>query len=122
MLAAYNDPTGVTAAFNLNLLGRINRELAADFDLRSFAHEARWNSDERRIEMHLLSGRNQTVYIGALDTPIQFKDGETIWTECSHKFTEAELLNLARSGRFAPVDMWVDRKWPFAEALWKVQG
>jgi len=122
MLAAYDDPTGVTAAFNLNLLGRINRELDADFDLRSFAHEARWNSVERRIEMHLLSGRKQTVHIRALDTRVRFEAGETIWTESSHKFTGAEVLDLARTGRFAPTEMWIDREWPFAEALWTVQG
>ena len=67
MLNAYDDPTGVTSAFNLNLLGRMNRELDADFDLRSFTHEARWNEKERRIEMHLVSRRSQRVNIAALE-------------------------------------------------------
>ena len=122
MLAAYDDPTGVTAAFNLNILGRANRELGADFDLRAFTHEVRWNTKERRIEMHLLSGRNQTVFIAALDKTFDFEAGETIWTESSHKFSEAELLDFAGSAGFAPVHVWVDHEWRFAEALWKVEA
>ena len=120
MLAAYDDPTGVTAAFNLNLLGRVNRELDADFDIRSFAHEARWNEQERRIEMHLLSGRDQTVSIRRSEFVVHFEAGETIWTESSHKFSEAELLMLAQPSRFQTVDLWTDKEWPFTEALWRV--
>ncbi len=118
MLAAYDDPTGVTAAFNLNLLGRINRELQADFDLRTFAHEVRWNAEERRIEMHLLSCRDQHVSIPAFGTTIQFQAGETIWTESSHKFTCSELDEYARSNGFQALTAWVDQECPFAEALW----
>ncbi len=121
MLAAYDDPTGVTAAFNLNVLGRINRELDADFDLRSFAHEVRWNPEERRIEMHLLSCRNQSVEVRALDMSFDFLAGETIWTESSHKFTENELMGYARSSGFEAVATWIDREWPFAEALWRAR-
>ncbi len=66
MLAAYDDPTGVTAAFNINLLGRMNRELQASFDLRSFVHEARWNEQERRVEMHLVSRCGQSVEFALL--------------------------------------------------------
>jgi dimethylhistidine N-methyltransferase len=121
MLAAYDDPTGVTAAFNLNLLARINREVGANFDLRSFAHEVRWESTHRRIEMHLLSGRDQDVHLDVLGTTVHFQAGETIWTESSHKFTEVELDGLALSTGFVPVDMWVDATWPFAEALWRVE-
>jgi L-histidine Nalpha-methyltransferase len=120
MIAAYDDPTGVTAAFNLNVLGRMNRELQADFDLRAFAHEVRWNSEERRIEMHLLSCRDQDVFIGALDSFCHFDAGETIWTESSHKFTEEELDQFAQRSGFAPLATWVDQEWPFAEALWQV--
>jgi len=120
MIAAYDDPTGVTAAFNLNVLGRINRELGADFDLRSFGHEVRWNEGERRIEMHLVSFRNQTVTIGGLDARISFSAGETIWTESSHKFTENELDEFAQSSGFNPVASWNDLEWPFLEALWRV--
>jgi L-histidine N-alpha-methyltransferase len=120
MLTAYNDPTGVTAAFNLNLLGRINRELNADFDLRSFVHQVRWNAESRRIEMHLLSTRNQTVFIRALDVQVFFSAGETIWTESSHKFSSHELMDLAQSANYTPLASWVDREWPFAESLWRV--
>jgi L-histidine Nalpha-methyltransferase len=120
MLAAYDDPTAVTAAFNVNVLGRINRELDADFDLQSFAHEVRWNDQERRIEMHLRSSRNQSVYIGALDRMFHFGAGETIWTESSHKFTEEELAAYARSSGFQPLGTWTDREWPFLETLWRV--
>jgi L-histidine Nalpha-methyltransferase len=120
MILAYDDPTGVTAAFNLNMLGRINRELEGNFDLRSFAHEARWDPGSRRIEMHLLSRRDQRVYIGSLDTSFEFQAGETIWTESSHKFGESELDMFARSGGFTPVVTWIDSEWPFAEALWRV--
>jgi L-histidine Nalpha-methyltransferase len=121
MLTAYDDATGVTAAFNLNILGRMNRELDANFDLRAFAHEARWNDEFRRIEMHLLSGRDQSVFIGALESTFHFQAGETIWTESSHKFSEAELVYLAASNGFEPIHIWVDRQWPFAEALWRVK-
>jgi L-histidine Nalpha-methyltransferase len=121
MLAAYDDATGVTAAFNLNILGRMNRELGANFNLHAFAHEVRWNPTERRIEMHLLSGLNQSVYIGALDASFEFRAGETLWTESSHKFTDVELNDYARSSGFVPVDTWIDDEWPFAEALWRVE-
>jgi dimethylhistidine N-methyltransferase len=120
MISAYDDPTGVTAAFNLNLLGRINRELDADFDIRSFVHEARWNSRDQRIEMHLLSCRDQSVSIAALDMTLDFRAGETIWTESSHKFTEVELDEYASLSGFSRVSTWVDAEWPFAETLWSV--
>jgi len=119
MLPAYDDPTGVTAAFNLNLLARMNRELGAHFNLRSFAHEVRWNVKERRIEMHLLSSRDQTVEIDALNRGFDFAAGETIWTESSHKFSKQELDDYARASGFGPVSTWIDAEWPFAEALWR---
>lgn len=119
MLAAYDDPTGVTAAFNLNVLARVNRELDANIDLRSFAHEVRWNEEERRIEMHLLCWRDQTVYAGALDTTFQLRAGETIWTESSHKFKKGELASYADSSGFESVATWIDSEWAFAETLWR---
>src|SRR5581483_2158953 len=121
MIAAYDDPTGITTAFNLNLLGRINRDLDADFDLRTFAHEVRWHAGERRIEMHLLSCRDQNVRLGAVNTILRFVEGETIWTESSHKFTCGELDDYARSSGFQVVATWVDHEWPFAETLWRVE-
>jgi dimethylhistidine N-methyltransferase len=119
MIAAYDDPTGVTAAFNLNLLGRVNRDLDADFDLRTFAHEVRWDPIERRIEMHLLSCRDQSVRLGALNATLHFVEGETIWTESSHKFTCSELNGYAGESGFRELATWVDREWPFAETLWR---
>jgi uncharacterized SAM-dependent methyltransferase len=119
MLLAYDDPTGVTAVFNLNLLGRMNRELDANFDLRLFHHHVRWNEGERRIEMHLRSLRDQTISVAGLATNFHFREGETIWTESSHKFAEYELPFLAVSNGFHPVSAWIDEEWPFAEVLWR---
>ncbi|MGB9462397.1 MAG: L-histidine N(alpha)-methyltransferase, partial [Candidatus Acidiferrum sp.] len=84
-LLAYDDPAGVTAAFNLNLLARINRELRGDFDLSCFRHEARWNTIERRMEMHLRSTCRQRVEIPAAGLRVSLDEDETIWTESSHK-------------------------------------
>ena len=118
MLAAYDDPTGVTAAFNLNLLGRINRELGGSFNLGNFQHEARWSERERRIEMHLLSRVDQTVIIRDAGLSVQFRAGETIWTESSHKFDLPELANMAEQTGFHVEAQWVDEGWPFVESLW----
>ena len=117
MLAAYDDPTGVTAAFNLNLLGRINRELDANFNLRNFRHEARFNQDESRIEMHLVSLCSQAVHIAAIEESFQFTDGETIWTEGSYKYRRSEVNCMAIETGFSVRDQWVDQEWPFAETL-----
>src|SRR5579871_260988 len=118
LVAAYDDAAGVTAAFNLNLLGRINRELGANFDLRNFQHQARWCAGERRIEMHLRSARNQTVEIPDAGCQVYFQEGETIWTESSHKFETSELTQLAGQTGFISVARWVDNQWPFVESLW----
>lgn len=118
LLAAYDDPVGVTAAFNLNLLARINRELGADFKLRQFAHEARYDDSKRRVEMHLRSLKEQTVTIGMAGRHFEFREDETIWTESSHKFRPADLPILAKSTGFREVAQWADTGWPFAESLW----
>jgi len=99
LLAAYDDAAGVTAAFNKNVLVRLNRELDADFNLDTFAHRARWNSTASRIEMHLESLRPQTVRIAG--ETIRFAKDETIHTESSYKFNEASLLALLESSGFA---------------------
>jgi L-histidine Nalpha-methyltransferase len=117
LLLAYDDPTGVTAAFNLNLLGRINRELDADFDLRQFEHVARYAEDAQRIEMHLRSRIYQTVRIGAADLSVDFVPNETICTEASHKFRLEQLPALARVAGFRMERQWIDCEWPFAENL-----
>ncbi len=119
LLAAYDDALGVTAAFNLNVLRRVNEECDAEFDLRSFAHEARWNNDERRIEMHLVSRVNQAVNVGALGLKLHFREGETIWTESSHKFSVDELEGFPVSARFEADATWTDAEWPYSETLWR---
>jgi L-histidine Nalpha-methyltransferase len=116
-ILAYDDPAGVTAAFNMNLLARINRELGANFDLDHFEHEARWNSEERRIEMHLRSMRQQRVTIPAAGLQVEFNEGETIWTESSHKYRPAEVVHMAERTGFRCVEQWIDEDWPFAQNL-----
>jgi len=117
LLAAYDDELGVTAAFNLNLLGRINRELDADFDLRQFSHAARINQDARSVEMHLRSNRRQKVHIAAVALDVEFREGETIWTESSHKYSTEEIFQMARDAGFRCQAQWVDEEWSFAENL-----
>jgi len=117
LIQAYDDSLGVTAAFNLNLLARINRELDANFDLRHFDHEARFNGETGSVEMHLRSGREQTVSIVDAGVSVQFGEGETIWTESSHKFSHHEILQLAMASGFRCQAQWVDAEWPFAENL-----
>jgi L-histidine N-alpha-methyltransferase len=117
LLAAYDDELGVTAAFNLNLLARINRELDADFDLRQFAHMAKINHEARSVEMHLQSKRRQTVRIPAADLRVDFLEGETIWTESSHKYSAEEVFQMAHAAGFCCEAQWIDDQWPFAENL-----
>ena len=117
LLKAYDDELGVTAAFNLNLLARINRELAADFDLGQFVHTARINDEARSVEMHLRSKRRQTVRIPAADLRVEFLEGETIWTESSHKYSVDEVFQMARNAGFSCPAQWIDQQWPFAESL-----
>ena len=116
-LLAYDDPAGVTAAFNLNLLARINRELGADFDLSCFRHEARWNHTDRRIEMHLRSTCRQTVQIRAAGLRVILDEDETIWTESSHKYQAEEIPGMAARTGFRCDAQWIDQEWPFAQNL-----
>ena len=117
LLAAYTDSIGVTAAFNLNLLERINRELDGQFDVSSFRHQARWNEQERRIEMHLCSKRKQAVSIPLAGFCAEFATGESIWTESSHRFNCAEVVRLGERCGFRCDTQWVDSEWPFAQSL-----
>lgn len=117
LLAAYDDELGVTAAFNLNLLARVNRELGGDFDLREFTHLATINHEARSVEMHLLSKRRQTVNIPAAEVVVEFLAGETIWTESSHKYSIDEVVETARQAGFRCEAQWIDEEWPFAENL-----
>ncbi len=115
--AAYDDPTGVTAAFNKNALGRLNRELGANFDLREFRHQARWNPGERRMEMHLVTQRAQRVHVAELGIQFDLAPGESVWTESSHKFEPGEIAQLGAETGFAAVAEWTDHDWPFAQTL-----
>jgi len=117
LLAAYDDPLGVTAAFNLNLLARINRELGADFDVTAFQHEARYNTVHRRVEMHLRSMRDQKVTIPRSGCTVHFWKNETIWTESSHKYLAEDISTMARRNGFRCDSQWIDTDWPFAESL-----
>ena len=117
MLLAYDDPAGVTAAFNRNLLARINRELDADFALRNFAHEARWDPHQRRIEMHLRALNAQRICIRAARFDCELRKDETIWTESCHKFHAEEIREMAAAADFQCRAQWIDETWPFAESL-----
>ena len=117
MILAYDDPAGVTSAFNLNLLARINRELDADFVLRNFAHEARFDEGQGRIEMHLRSTVAQTVTIRAASFCCELHKDETIWTESCHKFRPQDICEMAAQAGFACTARWTDQEWPFAESL-----
>ncbi|MBO9513402.1 MAG: L-histidine N(alpha)-methyltransferase [Variovorax sp.] len=118
--AAYNDAQGVTAAFNLNLLQRANRELDTDFDLDGFTHAAFYNAPRRRIEMHLVSRTDQTVTLDG--QRFRFEEGETIHTENSHKFTIEGLRALAVRAGFRPAAVWTDPERLFSVHWLQAQG
>jgi L-histidine Nalpha-methyltransferase len=115
--AAYDDALGVTAAFNLNLLSRINRELGAEFDLRRFAHRAHYNERRGRIEMHLVSRGAQAVEVRALGMTVRFRDGETIHTENSHKYDLDGLSRMAADTGFERAETWTDSGGRFSSNL-----
>jgi dimethylhistidine N-methyltransferase len=117
ILPAYNDAAGVTAAFNLNLLVRLNREAAADFDLAGFRHQAVWNDRDSRIEMHLVSRHAQIVHVAG--TRITFNSEEMIHTENSYKHTPEAMIELARSGGWRKESVWTDRAGLFAVFLFR---
>src|SRR5262249_11271921 len=109
MLLAYDDPLGVTAAFNRNLLVRANRELDADFALDGFRHQAPWNGDASRIELYPVSGRRQRVRIPASGLDIAFEAGDTIWTESSHKYRAPEIADLVERAGFRTAAQWIEQ-------------
>ncbi|MGH8712890.1 MAG: L-histidine N(alpha)-methyltransferase [Casimicrobiaceae bacterium] len=120
LLQAYDDAIGVTAAFNLNLLARINRELGGQFDLRRFAHEARFDAEKRSVDMHLRSLEEQQVEIPGAGIAVRFGRGETIWTESSHKYLAEEVVAMGEIAGFRCDGQWTDRAWPFADTLFGV--
>lgn len=117
LLHSYDDSLGVTAAFNLNLLARINRELDADFELARFRHIVRYDHAERRIEMHLLSDSAQIATVSRAELKVPFRKGETIWTESSYKYDPEEVTRMAERAGFDLEAQWIDMEWPFAESL-----
>ncbi|UCD36708.1 MAG: L-histidine N(alpha)-methyltransferase [Fidelibacterota bacterium] len=114
LLAAYDDRDGVTAAFNKNVLARINRELDADFNLERFRHQVVWNAAEQAIEMHLRSLGDQQVRVRDLELAVTFRDGETIHTESSHKYTQEILETLSGDAGLEIERMWLDENGWFA--------
>jgi dimethylhistidine N-methyltransferase len=116
--AAYDDAAGVTAAFNRNLLERVNRELEADFDLAAWRHHAYYNESRGRIEMHLVSERAQTVHVAG--EAFEFAAGETIHTENSYKYGVAEFQALAERAGFRPDAVWTDAQDLFSVHLLRV--
>jgi len=120
--AAYDDMLGVTAAFNLNLLARINHELRADFRVRDFRHVALYDEREGRVEMHLESLCEQSVRLGALDLEVGFRRGERIHTENSYKYSLAELSELASATGFERAHTWLDSAGRFSSNLFVASG
>ena len=117
---AYCDSLGVTAAFNLNLLARINRDLGGQFDLKRFAHEVRFDADTRSVDMHLRSLDDQQVSIPGADLVVRLARNETIWTESSHKYLAEEVAAMGETAGFRCDGQWIDRIWPFADTLFGV--
>jgi L-histidine N-alpha-methyltransferase len=117
LLTAYDDAAGVTAAFNRNVLVRLNRELGADFDPEAFAHRAVWNAAKSRIEMHLESVQPQAVQLSGVDLRLGFAEGETIHTENSYKYQPGQAEAMLRKTGFAPEETWTDEKGWFSVCL-----
>jgi dimethylhistidine N-methyltransferase len=108
LVRAYDDPLGVTAAFNRNLLVRANRELGADFAIDGFAHRAAWNADQSRIEMHLVSLRQQRVQVPASHLDLTFEAGDTIWTESSYKYRPEAIRDMLQRAGFKDIGNWAE--------------
>ena len=115
--AAYNDALGVTAAFNLNVLARINRELGGNFDLRAFQHRAFYNEEAGRVEIYIESMREQTVAISQLEMEVQFREGELIHTENSYKYDLSDIAKLAGETDFTRAHTWLDHQQQFSSNL-----
>jgi len=114
---AYDDPLGVTAAFNRNLLVRINRELAGDFDVTQFAHQAVWNAEASRVEMHLVAQSAQQIHVRGADIAFAMQGGDRIWTESSYKYRTGDVIRLIERAGFSPLMQWIDHDDQFALSL-----
>jgi L-histidine N-alpha-methyltransferase len=121
LVLAYDDPLGVTAAFNKNLLVRMNRELDAQIDPDGFRHLALWNKDEARVEMHLVSTRAQRLVIPKANVDVALAQGERIWTESSYKYEPIEVTRLLARCGFSARAQWVDSNARFALTLAEVE-
>ena len=117
LLLAYDDPLGVTAAFNRNLLARINRELQGNIDLDDFTHHVLWNEGRSRIEMHLRSRRRQRIRIREADLDFVMAEGEMIWTESSYKYDPPEIGSMLERSGFSVRAQWIDAAGGFALTL-----
>ncbi len=118
---AYDDPLGVTAAFNKNVLVRINRELGGAFELTDFAHQVRWDAVASRVEMHLVCRRAVRVPIVAADVTVELAAGESIWTESSYKYTPAGIRAQAERAGFDAAGQWIDAAAGFAVTLFRAR-
>jgi dimethylhistidine N-methyltransferase len=114
LILAYDDPLQVTAAFNRNLLRRVNDELGGEFDLDAWGHQAIWNGAAQRVEMHLVSRAAQRVRIAVGDLEIAFKPGDTIWTESSYKYEPEDIVRIGRAAGFTETRQWIDETARFA--------
>jgi uncharacterized SAM-dependent methyltransferase len=121
LLPAYNDSWGITAAFNKNILARVNRELGGHFVLSQFHHRPRWNDRESRIEIYLESASRQSVRIDLLDAVVEFEGGELIHTENSYKYTDSMVARMLDNAGFAREKTWTDQRRWFAECLARVR-
>ena len=121
LIPAYDDAEGVTAAFNLNVLARLNRDFGANFDLNAFEHRAVWNGMRSRVEMHLESLRPQRVHLPELDMVVEFSEGETVHTENSYKYETAQIEEMLGRAGFAPAALWTDPKGWFAVYLGRAE-
>jgi dimethylhistidine N-methyltransferase len=117
LLLAYDDPLGVTAAFNKNLLLHLNRVLGATFDLDAFTHRARWNQPASRVEMHLVSRSDQRIDVPAAGVSIALRAGEEIWTESSYKYSGTDFEQLLATAGLTPTARWLDREGQFLLVL-----
>lgn len=122
LLLAYDDPLGVTAAFNKNVLLRINSELGGDLDLGAFAHRAVWNAAASRVEMHLVSRHRQTARVAAAGIEASFAEGETIWTESSYKYTLEGITAMGSRVGLSCRRQWIEEKGRFSTTLFGVEG
>ncbi len=122
LLLAYDDPLGVSAAFNKNLLVRLNRELDGDFDLDAFDHHVVWNPDASRVEAYLVSRSEQLVCLRGAGCCVHLSEGEAIWTESSHKYALDDIVSMATRARFSVCQQWVEPESSFALTLLEASG